>query len=1194
MADGLNGKSLEAAQNIIACADTYHDFAKGRCLVAPNNITTILKPFINVEDEDLFRSESNTIALINKRYGSQLEKDIELNIQLTKQEKVSVHTDTNVQKHVAEIYSTVSGDESYSSTKLQDLNDTLKIIGMLDCSSSRFTQPFLNHPKTVYAHSIAQSWDAANKATYTDRKHVRIVKWKDPANADPDDEEDADPFVIDLTYGHSKPNTLSKNNQNRCQISFTSANINNIDENVVQLQISTKQHHNISEFVLYNKLITFEVRQLCKYMDGDDNKYNNSKAFLDSFFNKTIKQLTHGRLSPSNRIKVVDDLFQYLEPLLKVESDRKRLCFDIKRSLDYGQIKVIDAFKKGEIGFEVLDSVIQTTYNKKSHSNIILITLDKLCHLNAKVHNISSMLTHGPSCKISSEKNMLSYINTLNSQYNNIKNEIVIKQVNFQQIGVYLDYLVDICKACKNTYFNMFRDVDFTTTGIPGFLQQYLIKQDIQIKSWKTDTSGNRGQGNSATTVHEDIIKVNMNLNRMFFVIQNKSLDVFDRLVTCILKYKSCITNFDMHKYDIQLYTGDEIKVQEIINAYSIEVNNNTAIDNDKVATQYINDQKELSEAQTYLIDQYQGNIKELNALDNICNLSIHYSTQNIDLTAYPIPVDISAKWENTRIEQLRANIDFLYSNTTAGIGSAHMNIELSNINTNNGNNNNSYHSHYIAPYLQQFNYEKSDFDKQSLRVQTYYKEHGGQPLNIYGSGNAAVTFIDIKIPHCIRAFASKTLDSHVDSSDGYYEIDIENINNIIKSTLEDETGIDQYEELAILGTQSNVSMQRILQKLFAFLKKTNFGRGRNSDDNEKVFNVIAGVIKKIFAKVTLHIDTYMGVLKGLTLKCGNEEYNNAATLTNAEKAQKGHPNYQEPLKQGQIVITPPNMISRFDALKAFIEIQKAKVLELVRNIREWYGRFIPYVGTNHGGGPPNDVNDVNDVNVVEKCRELSDDVLNLAILHDTKYLEEAAELIDDVFKAQYFTDDEKNEIIDALNISTEMNNMGNLVTCVNSILNKWNTEIEHGDEMDVDLKPVLEIEDVVLEFKETTVDRKKREGDEEPPVEKKNTEKKPRYFQQTPQTPQTPQSYIFPSPPHSSPSRSQTSADTQLLPPQSPQQSQQWPGGSPKTFKSSFFKDSAMPHWHSSASPFNQYATMKRLYRKNFKRFLLKYKMQE
>jgi hypothetical protein len=337
-----------------------------------------------------------------------------------------------------------------------------------------------------------------------------------------------------------------------------------------------------------------------------------------------------------------------------------------------------------------------------------------------------------------------------------------------------------------------------------------------------------------------------------------------------------------------------------------------------------------------------------------------------------------------------------------------------------------------------------------------------------------------------------------------------------------------------------------------------------------------------------------MGVLDGLTLKCGTTQYNDVATLANAEKAEKGHPNYQELLTQPD-QITLPNMSSRFEALKAFIEKQKAKVLELVHNIREWYGRFIPSVGTNlFGGGDPPTTNDVNDDNVVKRCRELSYDVLNLAILHDTQYLEEAAELIDDVFKAQYFDDTEKKTIINALNTSTEMNNMCNLVTCFNSILNKWYAP------------------------------RKKREGEEEGKGEQNHANdplnatpvlKKARLFQPTPPPPP---SLMFPeilspsqspsqnsnntqqplSPPQSPP-HSQTSAGTQS-PPQSPPHSQtsagtQWPpyGGSPKTFKYSFFKDSAMPNWHSSASPFNQYATMKRLYRKNFKRFLLKYTMQ-
>ena len=54
----------------------------------------------------------------------------------------------------------------------------------------------------------------------------------------------------------------------------------------------------------------------------------------------------------------------------------------------------------------------------------------------------------------------------------------------------------------------MFRDVDFTTTSIPGFLQQYLINQKIQIKSWRTDTILNKGTDNGS----EDILEVNMNL----------------------------------------------------------------------------------------------------------------------------------------------------------------------------------------------------------------------------------------------------------------------------------------------------------------------------------------------------------------------------------------------------------------------------------------------------------------------------------------------------------------------------------------------------------------------------------------------------------------------------------------------------------------------------------------------------------
>jgi hypothetical protein len=359
-----------------------------------------------------------------------------------------------------------------------------------------------------------------------------------------------------------------------------------------------------------------------------------------------------------------------------------------------------------------------------------------------------------------------------------------------------------------------------------------------------------------------------------------------------------------------------------------------------------------------------------------------------------------------------------------------------------------------------------------------------------------------------------------------------------------------------------------------------------------------------------LHIDTYMGVLDGLTLKCGTTQYNDVATLANAEK---GHPNYQEPLKQGQIVITPPNIQqSRLDILTVI----KNKVNLFITKIHNWY-HGITSGGTltsTPNAEQPTFVND----NIIKRCRELSYDVLNLAILHDTQYLEEATELIDDVFKAQYFTDDEKNEIIHALNISTEMNNMCNLVTCVNSIQNKWYAprkkregegEQKHANDP---LNESIKRQRNLVDMSEVVPSKKPRQPLSEyeqllppnvmfPPLsQNSNYTQQPQSSSQTsPGTqlsPPSPQSSSQTSPgtqlsPLSPQSSSQTSPGTQL----SPLSPQQWPGGgNPKTFKSSFFKDSAMPNWHSSASPFNQYATMKRLYRKNFKRFLLKYKMQD
>jgi hypothetical protein len=818
----------------------------------------------------------------------------------------------------------------------------------------------------------------------------------------------------------------------------------------------------------------------------------------------------------------------------------------------------------------------------------------------------------------------LGYLYSLNETYNVIKGEInaLIPQ-NKKQMIDYLNYILSICKACKNTYFNMYRDIDLQTRSIEGFLYNYLESQEIFIKTWKTDLAVN----NANAQIDDDIKKTHIDLNKLFFAVQNRSIGVFNILAACTQKYLECINNFNIYNYDI---TNSESAIQNIVTEYLANIRSTTITDRtlDTIANNALANDPEiaekLGEAQIYLIKQYQDIIKELYALRNIFELSKAQinsvaalaSTSTIAKIEVPTVLNVD-QWKLIRAPQLENCIKYIIthmqdeeikSNTLQ-----YMQNEETNIN-NIENVDEPYKTTYITPYLSYFYYPNESTTTTTtttkVTINNYYNSHAGKPLNTVGK-SSKVTFIDIKIPDCICDFALKALDTYVDNTDGYFSMDIPSINDIIKSALnptpeddildqyeadflhdpnlEDEEEVEEAEEaeegIIIVDTTQLVQFRRpknmlaLVSKLFAFLKNPDFGRLRNSDKNRIELRILVGIITKILLKKGFQIDEYMNFLGKFKLKCGNFT---PETIIN--------PNHQdlivvaeaEQFVPSAFVALDVSMATRmFSFITTLKNEMKTRVHAFITNIQSWY-TLSPLPLQAGGGCGPNCSFSFDEPGHMKEW----DEALTLATFMDkddtynvVEVVNTFVEIMDDVAKSQYFDDNEKDVIVIAINNAVEQNDMNFLEAAIHDIKQGWWKEPSPSQKYQHVQQSQTYVDEMQLIKHEKEYEKEYKKELEENPSQNTNGSSRSTFAQ-------APSSGIQTAPNISGNKRTNRPSDDGSV------DGPGW-GGAPKTFKSSFFKDSAMPHWHSSASPFNQYATMKRLYRKNFKRFLLKYKMQ-
>ena len=201
-------------------------------------------------------------------------------------------------------------------------------------------------------------------------------------------------------------------------------------------------------------------------------------------------------------------------------------------------------------------------------------------------------------------------------------------------------------------------------------------------------------------------------------------------------------------------------------------------------------------------------------------------------------------------------------------------------------------------------------------------------------------------------------------------------------------------------------------------------------------------------------------------------------------------------------------------------------------------------------------------------------------------------EIMDDVAKSQYFDDTEKGNIVNAINIAVETSNMRVLEGAIQKIKDGWKPMLSPPSQK---YQEVSQSQTTQIVHSQNTNQSTGSTGSIFTDASSATSQQLSNILRPSSARPkqqaniQKQQAFL------SGKKRPVDEMDNLDMGKSSDgSDGSDMEGGFLKTFKSSFFKDSAMPHWHSSASPFNQYATMKRLYRKNFKRFLLKYKMQE
>lgn len=328
---------FKEAETLIAIADTYHDFSKG---VRANGHVVgdgIFEKYLeelrqknNLDFQGSIKKERDIIDCVESRFPE------------LKNERTIILTE-------------ISKSEYKLTERGEDFNFDANVVFMYDCGAD-FNKILEIHERSfnpnkkrneIYHHSIAQDYDKANKAA--EWNPVYLVATEDKP--------------INCLYGNNEINGLeikihgncSKPSHDTCAISDNYLTFKTIPETIPETTKSiTIKRHELKKY-------DFSVNSLTNFLNEDGLK---KKGKL---INKMLRWITCIGTDAD-----LDNLSEILNgPITKI----KKKVYDIKRSLDFSQI-----------------AAVMTLQNKDV--NYVLVTCDLLCHLNAKLHGISSIYLH--------------------------------------------------------------------------------------------------------------------------------------------------------------------------------------------------------------------------------------------------------------------------------------------------------------------------------------------------------------------------------------------------------------------------------------------------------------------------------------------------------------------------------------------------------------------------------------------------------------------------------------------------------------------------------------------------------------------------------------------------------------------------------------------------------------------------------
>lgn len=382
-----NKKSLNYSHLMMhEIADTLHDFTNSkRCPLSDNKLVTkSLKSIYKTH----FTNYSHQTALRRSNGADSEAKFANILIQQNPQ-MIDIKSD----------FSRIDPSDNFKNYLGLTNN---KFMGILyDACQSRvddvFSAPLNPKPNgnCLNIGTIAGEWDEASKSKYQ-KLMVRIR----PTNAEAIEE----PLHVRDSNTHLHQLIYFVFTQTRNYVLLKGIG----DDNKVQFDFS----------VLKKNIVHLSVKSLCEILEYVQQEKKDNKIpiqYIDSLLNDSLAKYDIKyveTLVKDGVIKNYKSYRQYLvDGLQKVfdsfGSDQSSLIFDIKRSLDYGQVVMADYLRNNKGSYELIfqptfknDSPsvheeIQKQINKCSDFGII--TSDKLCYLKAKLHNV-------PAIKASSQE----------------------------------------------------------------------------------------------------------------------------------------------------------------------------------------------------------------------------------------------------------------------------------------------------------------------------------------------------------------------------------------------------------------------------------------------------------------------------------------------------------------------------------------------------------------------------------------------------------------------------------------------------------------------------------------------------------------------------------------------------------------------------------------------------------------------